>query len=200
MNKPKDTGWENFEDMIQVNMVTSDEAKKTTAVSVDITSSALTKAEELIKISQATDVSTLIAQMREKFVVNRVESATKGEAAVNLTLSKLIDKLNTEDMPVNTLLKILTQLRDSSVQDMSALLGAPNTDPRKGGGSQGTVVQIMNTNSPQSQPSMIHPQHSTDASSDITKFLEASTLALSNIKNGTVQIQDAEYTEEENNG
>lgn len=170
----------------------------------DIFSSVLQKAKQLIDINNATDTATLIQKMREQFIVNRVNTASKGEAAVSLVLSKLIDKLNSEDMPVNTLLKILTQLRDCSVQDMSTLVGAPNPNDKfnKGGG---TVVQILNNNAGTPQEQAVQApvtQSKVEASSDISKFLEISTLAIENIKSGKVNVGndvketiEAEFTE-----
>lgn len=204
--------WESFDNILkdEGQSMTERASSESTAVStIDSFGEALEKAKQLINISNTTDVPSLIQKMKEQFVTNRLETATKGEKAVNMALTRLIEKLNTEDMPVNTLLKILTQLRDSSQQDMTAVLGVPNPNDR--GNKGGAVINILNSNSGGQQQSAeqsttVSAPSQIDASSDISKFLEVSTLALENIRNGKVQapeevkskIVDADYTEVEN--
>ena len=202
--------WKTFDAVLkeETNAWTEEAQSECKEISTDILSDALEKAKELIKINEATDVPTLVAKMREKFITNRIDTATKGEQAVNLALTRLIDKLNTEDMPVNTLLKILTQLRDSSIQDMSAMLGAPDPNDKYKGNSP--VINILNNNG-SSQSSeigapVVTQKGPVDATSDITKFLEVSTMAIENIKSGKVEISeetknkvvDAEFSEVNN--
>lgn len=212
----KDDKWNTFDAILREetsSMKAQAESETSKEIApVDTFSDALEKAKELIKISETTDVASLIQRMREQFVTNRLDTATKSEKAVNLTLTRLIDKLNSEEMPVNTLLKILTQLRESSEQDMTAILGVPNPNDKH---PSGAVINILNTNNTsqssepnqQSAGTVSSPQGTTEASAEISKFLEVSTLALENIKNGTVNVSDevkskvldAEYEEVENN-
>lgn len=203
--------WETFDNILkdESNEISEVAKSKSTAIApVDELGDALEKAKQLINISDTTDIPTLVQKMREQFITNRLDTATKSEKAVNMTLTRLIEKLNTEDMPVNTLLKVLTQLRECSTQDMSAMLGVPNpNDPRKGGGA---VINILNNNSGgqpvQQEQTTVASQPTVNASSDISKFLEVSTLALENIRSGKVQasdnvkaIVDADFTEVSNN-
>lgn len=202
--------WETFDNILkdESNEISEVAKSKSTAIArVDELGDALEKAKQLINISDTTDIPTLVQKMRDQFITNRLDTATKSEKAVNMTLTRLIEKLNTEDMPVNTLLKVLTQLRECSTQDMSAMLGVPNpNDPRKGG----AVINILNNNSGgqpvQQEQTTVASQPTVNASSDISKFLEVSTLALENIRSGKVQasddvkaIVDADFTEVSNN-
>lgn len=203
--------WETFDNILKdeaLSMKEEASSESTAVATIDNFGEALEKAKQLINISNTTDVPSLIQKMKEQFVTNRLETATKGEKAVNMALTRLIEKLNSEDMPVNTLLKILTQLRDSSQQDMTAVLGVPNPNDKNKGGA---VINILNNNSggnPQAQEiSPVVATSQIDASSDVSKFLEVSTLALDNIRNGKVnasddlksKVMDAEFSEVVNN-
>lgn len=198
----EDNKWMSFEEVLKSASTKEDFKNQSTALVVDDTKnactlpdkdleSALNKAKELIQINQATDTRQLIDKMRDQFIVNRVNTATATENAVSKTLAKLVNKLETEDMPVNTLLKVLTQLRESSIQDMSAILGAP--DPHDPRGGKGTVVNILNNQQQASQPQVQQApvaSQNTEASSDISKFLEITKLATENIRDGKVNVSE----------
>ena len=153
----------------------------------------LKRATELIKIEEATDPREIVNALRQHFVINRIEKANKVEQVKGMVLEQLMNKLESGEVPVNQLLRILNELSNTSQQDMSVLMGAPNPNAKGGGTSVnvfagGSGAGLIDSLGPKSADTQQPVEKPALGSSDLTRLFEVVNLVKNNASAGAIDI------------
>lgn len=112
--------------------------------------------KDLQKIEHYETRKEVIDYLRDQFVAQRIETSSKQEKLRELTIEKILRRLDGENVPLMTLVKLLESLGKGNEADLTSILGKPGS-----GAPNGVNVQINN-----SQPN----SSSGEASGDVPKI------------------------------
>lgn len=94
--------------------------------------------KDLQKVEHYETRKEVIDYLRDQFVAQRIETSSKQEKLREMTIEKILRRLEGENVPLLTLMKLLESLGKGNEADLTSILGKP------GAGPNGVNVQINN--------------------------------------------------------
>lgn len=96
--------------------------------------------KDLQKVEHYETRKEVIDYLRDQFVAQRIETSSKQEKLREMTINKILTRLEGENVPLLTLMKLLESLGKGNEADITSILGKPGP----GGLPTGVNVQINN--------------------------------------------------------
>lgn len=127
----------------------SDDDDKTDSKELNPLQVAEVMKKDLQKVEHYETRKEVIDYLRDQFVAQRIETSSKQEKLREMTIEKILRRLEGENVPLVTLMKLLESLGKGNEADLTSILGKPGP----GGIPNGVNVQINNSqpNSPKAE-------------------------------------------------